>query len=324
VKRARLAHALLLGALAVACGSRSQLDGAGGLGGADAGEPFPVGTYTSCAFGTVTAGPFLAPSGIDPGATLTVTQTQKGDERTATYVDENAHTHVWKFATTTSTSATLAPSAQTAAGFGSGICVYGVGVSNEKFFPTELAATTGALTYESGTMFVSLEGELASKMDCGDVSAPASVWIVCGDGPAPVVSAPASSAQLPTGNYACTSQIGTHATVGATNEYITSGASGTLVLAQTGAEVTADYAGDLGVSGTMHFTATTASTANGDEGQSLTALCPLAGPSDELPVAAASLSVNGGTVFVSFAGTMSASSACPSAQMTGTLVCAPK
>jgi hypothetical protein len=303
---------------ALACGARTSLDGRGG---SDAGAAFPVGTFTSCAFGTVTTGPFLIPSGIDEGATLTVTRA--GETLTATY-DGNGRTYAWTFDETTSTSAVLAESAETTPGFGSGICVYGVGVSNEEFFPTELTATSGALTYEAGTMFVSLDGDLASKMDCGDISSPASVWVTCGGGPAPAVGTPQSAASFPVGDYACTSQLGTFTKSGAMTSIVTSGGTGALSLAQAGAHVTATYGGDVQVmTGTLDLTLTTASTGNGGAGQSLTASCGLGPAANDLAVAAASLTALGPTVFLSFTGTMGAGAACPGTEVTGTLVCEP-
>src|SRR5262245_48955878 len=134
-------------ALALACGARTGLDDAtgastndAGVPSDDAGAPFPVGTYTQCAFGTVATGPLLTPSGFADGATLTVTQS--GDARMATFVDGNG-TRAWSFNPTTSVSATLAPIPQRTRAFGSSICVYGIGVSNERFFPMNLDATSG-------------------------------------------------------------------------------------------------------------------------------------------------------------------------------------
>ncbi len=316
----RLACAFAVGALA--CGARASLDGAAATGDAGTDASFPVGTYTQCAFGTVSSGPFLIPSGFDDGATMTITQ--DGDTRTATFVDGSNRTATWTFAPTTSVSATLAPSAQSSIGFGSSVCVYGVGVSNESFFPTKFDAISGALTYQSGAVFATLDGELTSHADCGDVSAPASVWVGCTGGPAPVVTAPASASPFPIGEYTCTSQIGTHAMLDGKNWFITSGNGGVLTLTQTGTHVTANYIGDTELAGTLDLTLDTATTGNADASQTLTARCELAPTTGELPITAASLTAEGGTVFLSFAGTMSASSACPGAEKIAALVCSKK
>jgi hypothetical protein len=257
----RLLRVFALGAFALACGSRTSVDGVTGASAKDAGASeddagasFPVGTYTRCAFGTVASGPLLVASGFDSGATLTVSRS--GGTRTATYVDQDGRSEAWTFATTTSASAALAPSGQRTRGFGSSLCVYGVGVSNEKFFPTNVDAASGAMTYESGAVFISLQGELTSHTDCGDVSVPASVWIGCTGGPlpAPAVSAPASAPPFPVGDYACKSQVGTRATLGGTTTIITSGASGALTLTQAGAHVTAHYASDTELTGALDLT----------------------------------------------------------------------
>lgn len=315
----RLPGAFALGALALACGARTNLGVVPDASPGDAGASFPIGTYTKCAFGTVTTGPFLFPSGFDDGATLTVTQS--GDARTATFVDANGHSYSWTFATTTSASAVLAPSAQSADGFGNGICVYGIGVSNEKFFPTTFDASAGALTYDSGAMFVSLAGEVTSHAECGDMTAPASVWIGCTGGPAPAVSAPASATPFPAGDYACTSQIGTHGTLDGMNAFVTSGGTGALTLVQNGAQVSAHYAGDAELGGALDLTLDAAGTGSAIAGQSLTAQCYLDPTTADLPISAASLTAQGGTVFLSVAGTMTAGSACPGAEKIATLVC---
>ena len=331
----RLLGGVALGAFALACGSRTTLDGASAkdadafdddasASAPDGGASFPVGTYTRCAFGTVASGPLLIPSGFDYGATLTVTQS--GGARTATYIDQDGRSIAWNFATTTSASAALAPSGQRTRGFGSSICVYGVGVSNEKFFPTNLDAASGAMTYESGAVFLSLQGELTSHTDCGDVSVPASVWIGCtgGPAPAPAVTAPASAQPFPIGEYACKSQVGTRATLGGTTTIISSGAGGALTLTQAGAHVTARYAGDTELTGALDLTLNAAATGSASAGQTLTVKCDLGPTTDALPITAASLTANDGTVFLSFAGAMSASSKCPGTEKIATLVCVKK
>lgn len=222
----------------------------------------------------------------------------------------------------TSASATLTPTTQSNVGFGSSICVYGVGVSNEKLFPTHFDATSGALTYESGAVFVSLAGALTSHTDCGDISASASTWIGCTNGPAPAITTPASASQFPTGDYACTSQVGTHTTLDGMNAFITSGASGALKLTQSGAHVIAHYTGDTELTGALDLTLDTATTGTADASQTLTARCELDPTTGELSLTAASLTEVGGTVFLSFAGAMSASCACPGAEKIASLVCA--
>jgi hypothetical protein len=345
----RLTGAFALGAVALACGARSNLEGVAGAPAVDAGVPaadagvsgrdagastdgdardagtsFPDGTYTRCAFGTVSTGPFLIPSGFDDGATLTVTKS--GDQRTATFADGSGRGASWSFTTTTSVSAVLAPNAPSTPGFGNSICVYGVGVSNENFFPTSFAARWGAMTYESGAVFLALRGEIRSRTDCGDVAAPASVWIGCTGGPAPDVGASTAVLSFPIGDYTCTSQVGTHTTLDGKNAFITSGGSGgALTVTQSGARVTALYLGDPWLTGTLDFALGTASTGTGVAGQTLTARCAIDPTTAEFSVTAASLAAaDDGTAFLSFAGTMTAGGACPGGEKIATLVCAKK
>jgi hypothetical protein len=207
-------------------------------------------------------------------------------------------------------------------GFGQGICIYGVGA--EKFFPTTLNAASGAMTYESGAVFISLHGDLTSHTDCGDLSAPASVWIGCTGGPAPSIRAPASASPFSVGEYACTSEIGTHTTLGGKDAFVGSGGHGALTLTQSGADVTARYTGEAELTGSLELTLNTAATGSAVPGQSLMAWCALGPGTDELSVTAASLTAVDGTVFLSFAGTMSTTSACPGAEKIATLVCVKK
>src|SRR5262249_30627664 len=154
-----------------------------------------------CAYGTFSS--LLSPSGFGDGATLTVAESGAG--RTATFMDVDGHTTSWRFAPTTAASAALAPSPQTTDSYSTAICVYGIGVSNESFFPTQLDAGMGALEYASGAMFVSLVGELSSHTDCGDLAVPGNVWISCNGGPAPDLAVAPSSAPFPSGTFTCKS-----------------------------------------------------------------------------------------------------------------------
>src|SRR5262249_8887270 len=100
----------------------------------------------------------------------------------------------------------------------------------------------------------------------------------------------------------------------------------TLTLAQDGAKVSAAYAGDAYIGGTLRFGLTTSTTAGVETGQTLQTRCTIpmgrAIPPptlQPLPVAAGSLTLVGSKLFVSFTGTMG--SACADAQVAGTLIC---
>nr|UXE44844.1 hypothetical protein Hi04_10k_c3807_00009 [uncultured bacterium] len=323
--------------LAVLCscfhpvGAVDDVPDSGGDSVADAGGPFPVGVFTRCALGGSAS--FLIPTGFEAGATLTVSQTgsARGSTRTAMFIDSSGQSYVWSFAPTSSVSAVLASSPQLTAGFGSAVCVHGIGVSNETFFPLQLDATSGSLQYESGTVFLALDGELKSHTDCGDVSERASEWIVCTGGPVLSVSAPAP----PPGpgidwaieRLACKSQVGTHGRLTVDGKdldgYSTNGGDGALTLTRAGNDVTAQYTGDPELSGTIHLTVNAGGGATTGTAQALTARCDdLTPASGELSVSAASLMRSGAT-FLSFVGTMSASSGCGGAEKIATLICTP-
>lgn len=332
--RATFVLAAVAALLVTGCGGRTEIGAPRSLATSDAGAlAFPAGTYTSCALGVVhddaKGSAFLVPGGFEPGASLTLAQS--GDTVSATYAGTGGEKRSLRFAVTTSTTATLAPAPQATAGFGSAICAFGVGVSNEKFYPTDLHAGGGALTYESGTVFVSVKGALESSTDCGEQSSTAGVWLVCGDGPRPAIDAgiPPSVAQVHAGDYACSAQLATHATVGGKNLYVSGGGAATLVLAQEGAAVvTTGAGGDAAIAGALHWTLTTPTTASADVGQSLMVPCALTGlangPPEALEISAGSLAVVDSTVFVSFAGTMGASTSCPGARKVAGLVCTKK
>jgi len=298
---------------------------------------FPIGTYENCAQGTRSpTGPFLNSSGFVPGAALTLTES--GTTVTASYVDMGGTTNTFDFELTSNTSATLNPEAQLDLG-DSTTCAFGIGVSHETFLPAILDASAGALTYDSGTVFVSLSGLMHSEAaeGCAAESSPSTAWLVCQNGPSneriatsPLISVP----QLPVGKYACTSQVETFYESGSVKQYVTSGGSkGTLTLTQTGAQVTAQLADDSFITGSLQLDVTTGTTANAALHQSLVAPCevpisiegpaPSQGP-EALPITSASLSIDDSMLFLSFTGVLDATSACSGAQKAGSVICSPE
>jgi hypothetical protein len=290
---------------------------------------FPLGAFTSCAEGQ--SGPdgnvFLNVGGFEPGAVLTLTQS--GSTITATYVDENDKTTSFEFAPTTPVSANLASPGQTATSF-SGLCVEAP--ENEGSYPATLTADTGTLTYESGTAFLSVEGTIEGSLGpCGTQSAPAGFLVVCGDGPAASPSAPlADASSFPVGTYSCNSLVDSLDHVGGITVVASGGGQGgTLTLTQVGTKVTAQYSGDAFLQGTLGFEVASATSALALPDQSLTTPCDVpvgipngaTQPPESLPLTAASLAMNGSTLFLSFAGSMGASTSCPGAQLAGSVVC---
>jgi hypothetical protein len=294
---------------------------------------FPTGTYTRCAQGAhnPSGNEFLNSAGFQDGARLTLAQS--GTTVTTTYVDQNGLTQSLSFSAMTDTgAATITQLGQVIPGFKS-LCVLGPG--KETGYPASMSVTAGALTYDAGVVFLTLTGDLQSDAGaCGARSQPrASFWVACEDrlGGGAVLTAgarPAPVAQLTAGRYSCSTQVETFYHVNERNQYVAGGATGTMTLMQDGAKVTARYSGDTSLAGTLHFTATTSTTASAEAGQSLMAPCMISKktgrPSrtpEPVPIAAGSLTMIDSTLFLSFAGTMAESSSCPGAQVAGSLIC---
>jgi hypothetical protein len=290
---------------------------------------FPGGTYKTCAQGehNPDGNIFLNTAGFESDAVLTLSQT--GAAVKATYVDQNGSSQSLNFTAVTAESAALAQPAQVSTGL-SGLCVKGPRSSAP--YPATMSATAGAMTYNNGTVFVTLTGGLVSEAgECGRLSQPdAAFWLVCAErvggplragGPPPLPAAP-----LPAGKYSCRSQVESSAQVNGIRNVAGGGGTGTLTLVQDAAKVSAAYAGDSYLVGTLRFGLTTSTTAGAEAGQTLQTPCtiPMGGgiPSltpRPLPVAAGSLSLVGSKLFVSFTGTMGSS--CVDAQVAGTLIC---
>ncbi len=334
--RARALGPLLLAILVSACGGRTAADYGGGETAPDASSAlsFPVGTYEDCVqgLGNQDHNLFFNSVGFAPDATLTVTQSEQ--TVTTAYVDENGETSSFDFAITTNASASLAPGSQLVLG-STGVCVLGIGVSNEKFSPATLNTNAGALTYDSGTVFISLTGVIESETEeCGLQSSPSTSWILCREGSSQKPADPPPPApvpDLPVGDYACLSQIATFYESDGLKQFVASGGEdGTLTLTQAGAEVTAEYSGDSFMAGTIQMSVTTETTANATPNQDLMAPCEVpisigAPPPPPipatLPITSGSLAINDSTLVLSFTGKMGASSSCSGAEKAGSLIC---
>lgn len=292
---------------------------------------FPTGTYTRCAQGVhnPSGNRFLNSAGFQDGARLTLAES--GNTVTSTYVDQNGLTQSLSFSTTTDTVATITQKGQVILGFKS-LCVLGPG--REARYPANMSVSAGALTYDAGMVFLTLTGDLRSDAgSCGALSqSKASFWVACEDRQDGAVltagARPAPVAQLPAGQYSCSTQVETFYHSDGRNQYVAAGATGTLTLTEDGAKVTARYSGDPSLAGTLRFTATTSTTASAEAGQSLMAPCmvtkgtgrPSRTP-EPAPIAAGSLTIIDSTLFLSFAGKMADSSSCPGAHVAGAVIC---
>jgi hypothetical protein len=291
------------------------------------GLAFPVGTFTGCARGIVTTDPghFFHSSGFETDATLTLERT--GGAVIATYRDVAGDDHTLDFAIVGNHSAALAPSGQAFTGH-TGFCVRGIGWSHTSPFPADLIASSAAITYDFGTVLVALEGRLEGDgAECGRVSATAALWIACDEGPTPESgerTAPSPVPRFPTGALDCTSQIMTEHHEGGTTYVTGNGGSGSLEIAQAGAELTASY-GDDALSQSARLTAITGVTAIAAPGASVRTFCdvplPSTGPMQEPTLGAATMTAGESSVVLSFAGAMDASTTCPGARKAGAIVC---
>jgi hypothetical protein len=288
---------------------------------------FPVGTFTHCARGIVTsdAGHFFHSSGFETDATLTLERT--GGAVSATYRDIAGEDHTLDFAITGDHSATLAPSGQTFSGE-MGFCVLGIGWSHTRPFAADMMVSAGAITYDAGTVFVALEGRLEGDgVECGVVSASAAVWFACDDGPTPESGeriAPSPLPRFPTGALDCTSQLLTEHHEGGITYLVGNGGTGSLEIAQAGAELTATYVDDVW-SESAQLNAITTATALAGPGTLAQTFCdvplPATGPLEDLTLTAQALTAGESSVVLSFTGTMDASTACPGARKAGAIVC---
>jgi hypothetical protein len=273
---------------------------------------FPTGTYTRCAFGVLASGPFVNGIGFEEDATLTVSQTEDG--LTATFADSYGQRPAWSFAPATSDSANLMPSRPISADTTSIACPTGFST------PTQFDLRSGVMTYQSGAVFIFRVGEIIIDTSCGDTPTPGSAWTACTAGPVLPITAPLSAPPFPVGDYTCTSEISTHAVVDGKDVSSASGRRGSLALEQTGTQITARYAGDIELTGTLDLMLSAAGTGSIITPQTLTAQCDALQRGDgAFSITVASLTQVKGTVFLSVAGTMG--EACANAEKIATLIC---
>jgi hypothetical protein len=208
------------------------------------------------------------------------------------------------------------------------LCVLGLGSGASS--PASLTVSAGALAFEAGTVFLTMTGELRSNAgSCGVLrQTEASFWVSCGNrqGGALVVAAgPVAAAKLPVGRHAGRTQIETLDRIDGRNEHVAGGGTGTLILTEDGARVTAEYSGDPSLAGTLHLQARSAISAGAVAGQTMKAPCMGPGrrvrAGELLLVTAGSLTTIGSTLFLSFAGVRDEGSSCAGAQVAGAVIC---
>jgi hypothetical protein len=168
----------------------------------------------------------------------------------------------------------------------------------------------------------SAAGDLADDTDSGEPPGD-------GGGSSSMSDGPEVTPVFPTGVFSCQSSLSAAGTYQGTSYDAVSGGNGTLTVTQSGRVVTAVYADDLFVNGTLAFVATTDRSAEpAAAGQTLTFLCPAPFgmmQSQDLSIASGSLTMDGTTLFLSFSGTATPASpgpsACDGVKIPGTLTC---
>ncbi len=279
---------------------------------------FPLGAFDNCSFDTFLQTPGGGGS-TGHGGTLVVSQT--GSTLVVGYGgDGGALDASFEFTPTSPNSATLVAGQE----------LDGVQVSCAplEFAPAVAQLASGSLTYEYGTLFFSVIGT-AQALDagggCTNPGGQVAFVVTCGSDAAPsegareAESGPDGGVSDFVGVYTCASLV---------NQFqpgdiqaSTSG-SGTLTIAQTGDQLTAGYANDAFVQGSLGFVAT-AGNAAAQEMTNETILVTCfdgSNPSQQIPqvVRSTTLTRDGTSVVLSFAG-----NGCYGAQLTGSLLCAP-
>lgn len=285
--------------------------------GSDAGDAsgFPLGAYDNCFLGT-----FLDTPGGGGVATNggTVTLAQAGSVLTATYHASNGGVlgASLEFTQTSGTSATLLPGQE----------VDGIELScaPKDFAPSVTQLASGALTYNAGTLFLSVVGTAGpvGSEDAGADDAAAYCWnpggqaalaITCGKGGAnggggaagPGEAMPGSDF---VGTYPCQSLAMTSGMVQSVG-----GGSGTLTITETGGELTAAYTGDSFVHASLAFVPTTSNAAApATPNETMQVLCISPDPSGgesliSLPVTSSTLTIDGRAVVLSLIDSMPSS-----------------
>jgi hypothetical protein len=237
------------------------------------------------------------------------------------------------FSRTSATSATLVP--------GQEVDVIGVPCAPHRFTRSVAKLESGSLTFNAGTLFLSVEGTdeaVDAGAGCSNPGGQASVLITCRGGagaPEGGIDAGSDAASLGSdfvGAYTCVSSVvnfkaapGGYESVDGADAW---NPKGKLTITETGGVLTAAYANDLYVEGSLKFVATTQSAAvPATANQTMQVVCgnPSAKtgdpPPSTLPVTSSTLTIDGSYVVLSFAGDMTSNSSCPGAETFVSVLC---
>ncbi len=336
---ARMLVTLLLIASLLGCGSgklasTSNHDGSVDgppVGASDGGTDGLTYAYNNCFFTTLLQVPGGGGINYQGGG---MTLGQSGSVLTANFGGVGGNRIVpaasLRFSPTSGTSAILLPS--------QGATNIDVPCAPSEFTDTVGQLASGSLTYNAGTVFLSVEGT-AEAVDagsgCSNAGGLATIVVTCSDDsgglPGAEIDAGSSegaSASGFVGVYSChdSDQLYRAAPEGLESG---GGGTGTLTITEAGGVLTAAYADDLFVGGSLQFTARTEGAAvPATSNETMQIFCPSVDPSpdsgnmSQVLVTASSLTIDGSWVVLSFVGNATPGSACAGATASVSVLCA--
>jgi hypothetical protein len=222
--------------------------------------------------------------------------------------------------TQTSDSTAILPSGQQLSGVG-------VVCAPLEVAPAVVDLASGSLTYDNGTLFLSVRGT-AEAFDtgggCANPGGPVALVVTCGN----YATSGAGLAEADASTVLGSEFVGVYACVSNVNQSGPGlqglvGGLGTLAITESGNLLTTAYTGDYAAKGSLAFAATTSNTAvPAAANESMQVECstadPPSNPLGAMSVAASTLTLDGTSVVLSFAGT-----GCSGAQLSVSLLCAP-
>jgi hypothetical protein len=310
-----------------------------GCGGRKAADPSPsgfrLGAYDNCATTTILDVPG---GGGELGIAGSVTLGQSGSTLTVSYGGDGGvfTASSLQFTQASDTSATLVP--------GQEVAGVSVPCAPLDFAQSVASLASGSLTYNAGTLFLSVEGAdepVDAGSGCANPGGKASILITCSDDSADAGAPEAGASVVPSealasafvGVYSCTSAaVNSKAAHPDAYESVSGNSGdttlGTLTITETGGLLTAAYANDMFVEGSLQFVATTPGAAvPATASQTLQVECtdpwtdPGVAPLSALPVTSSTLTVDGDWVVLSVFGDMPSTSSCLGAETFVSLLC---
>ena len=335
---ARLLIALFLTASLLGCGGgnlagSSNRDGSidePPVGASDGGTDGLAYAYNDCFFTTLLQVP--GGGGINyHGGGLTLGRS--GSVLTANFGgvsgDRSIPSASLRFSPTSGTSATLLPNQEATN--------IDVPCAPLEFTETVGQLASGSLTYNAGTVFLSVEGT-AEPVDggsgCSNEGGPATIVVTCGDVPGGLPGAELDAGS--SGGVSGSGFVGVYSCRDSDQLYRAppgglesgGGGTGTLTITEAGGVLTATYEDDVFVGGSLQFTASTEGAAvPATSNETMQIFCPSADPSPDggnmspVLVTASSLTIDGSWVVLSFVGDTSPDGDCAGTATSVSVLC---